>query len=305
MDMSSERDVVGYGRNPPQADWPGGARLAINFVINYEEGSEQSYLRGDDREETALTEGAGPAVPAGAPDLGARSMFEYGSRVGFWRLWRQFESRGLAVTVFGCAEALERNPEAAAAICGSDHDVCGHGWRWVEHFRLGEDEERDHIARAVASLKETVGARPLGWYCRYAPSVNTRRLLVEEGGFLYDSDAYNDELPYWTVVEGAPHLIVPYSLTNNDTQFKRGNMAQGDDFFGLIKGAVDMLRDEGAETPKMMSVGLHCRLIGHPSRAAGLARLLDYIQNFDDIWVTHRVDIARHWCERHPYQAAG
>jgi peptidoglycan/xylan/chitin deacetylase (PgdA/CDA1 family) len=250
MDTSGERDVVGYGRNPPQADWPGGARLAINFVINYEEGSERSYLRGDEYEEVALTEAAGPVVPDGSPDLGARSMFEYGSRVGFWRLWRQFESRGLAVTIFGCADALERNPEAAAAIRESDHDVCGRGWRWVENFRLSEDAERDHIARAVASLKETVGARPLGWYCRYAPSVNTRRLLVEEGGFLYDSDAYNDELPYWTEVEGTPHLVVPYSLTNNDTQFKRGNMANGDDFFGLIKGAVDMLRDEGAETPK-------------------------------------------------------
>ena len=303
--MSEDRDGVGYGQHPPQADWPGGARLAINFVINYEEGSEQTYLRGDDREEIALTEGAGPVVPVGTPDLGARSMFEYGSRVGFWRLWRQFESRNMAVTIFGCAQALERNPEAAAAIRESDHDVCGHGWRWVEHFRLSEDEERDHIARAVASLKETVGERPLGWYCRYAPSVNTRRLLVEEGGFFYDSDAYNDELPYWTEVEGTPHLVVPYSLTNNDTQFKRGNMAQGDDFFGLIKGAVDMLRDEGAETPKMMSVGLHCRLIGHPSRAAGLARLLDYIQGFDDIWVTHRVDIARHWRQRHPFETAG
>ncbi len=203
-------------------------------------------------------------MPEGTPDLGARSMFEYGSRVGFWRLWLQFEGRDMAVTVFGCAQALEHSLEAAAAIRESDHDVCGHGWRWVEHFRLGEDEERDHIARAVASLKKTVGERPLGWYCRYAPSVNTRRLLVEEGGFLYDSDAYNDELAYWTEVEGTPQLIVPYSLTKNDTQFKRGNMTQGNDFFGLIKGAVDMLRDEGAEIPKMMSVGLHCRLIGHP-----------------------------------------
>ena len=304
-DGIGERDVVGYGRNPPQADWPGGARLAVNFVINYEEGSEYAYAHGDDHDEVTLTEVASPIVPEGTPDLAARSMFEYGSRVGFWRLWRQFEQRAMAVTVFGCAQALERNPEAAAAIAESDHDVCCHGWRWIEHYRLDEGEERDHIARAVASLEGTVGARPLGWYCRYGPSVNTRRLLMEEGGFLYDSDAYNDELPYWTRVGGGPHLVVPYSLTNNDGQFARGNLTSGDDFFEFVKGGFDMLRAEDAETPKMMSVGLHCRLIGHPARAAGLARLLDYIQGFDDVWVAHRIDIARHWRDRHPYAAAG
>ena len=229
-------------------------------------------------------------------------MFEYGSRVGFWRLWRLFNERELAVTVFGCARALERNPEAAAAIAASEHDVCCHGWRWIEHYRLHEEEERDHIHKAVASVRNTVGARPLGWYCRYGPSVNTRRLLVEEGGFLYDSDAYNDELPYWVEVCGKPQLVVPYSLTNNDGQFSRGGFAHGDDFFTFVKDAFDMLREEGAHTPKMMSVGLHCRLIGHPARAAGLARLLDYMQGFDDVWVAHRLDIARHWIARHPFE---
>jgi putative urate catabolism protein len=305
MNEAGERDFVGYGRNPPMADWPGGARLAVNFVINYEEGSEYSLTHGDRTDEVTLTEVTAPIVPEGKADLAARSMFEYGSRVGFWRLWRLFAQRDLPVTVFGCAQALERNREAAAAIAESGHDVCCHGWRWVEHYRLAEVEERHHIRRAVASLEGTVGARPLGWYCRYGPSVSTRRLLVEEGGFLYDSDAYNDELPYWTRVAGKAHLVVPYSLTNNDGQFSRGAVAHGEDFFTFVKGAFDLLREEGAESPRMMSVGLHCRLIGHPARAAGLARLLDYIQHFDDVWVTHRVDIARHWIARHPFAGAG
>jgi len=298
-------DLTGYGRHPPQADWPGGARLAINFVINYEEGSQYSFADGDGRDEVTLTEVASAIVPENTADLAARSMFEYGSRVGFWRLWRLFEERAMAVTVFGCAQALERNAEAAAAIRDSGHDVCCHGWRWIEHYRLRENEERDHIRRAIDSLELTVGRRPLGWYCRYGPSVNTRRLLVEDGGFLYDSDAYNDELPYWVVVEGTPHLIVPYSLTNNDGQFVRGGLAHGADYFEFHKGAFDMLREEGAETPKMMSIGVHCRLIGHPARAIGLARLLDYVQGFDDVWITHRLDIARHWTTRHPYEGEG
>ena len=221
-------------------------------------------------------------------------MFEYGSRVGFWRLMRLFEERQMPLTVFGCALALERHPEAAAAIREAGHDVCCHGWRWVEHYKLNEATERDHIRMAVESLQTTIGERPVGWYCRYAPSVNTRRLLVEEGGFTYDSDAYNDELPYWTDVAGRPHLIVPYSLTNNDVKFMRGYLATADDYFQFIKDGFDMLYEEGATAPKMMSVGLHMRIIGHPARAAGLARLLDYIVGFDDVWVCKRIEIADH-----------
>jgi len=205
------------------------------------------------------------------------------------------------VTIFACALALERNPEAARAIRQAGLDICCHGWRWIEHYKLSEEEEREHIRKAVASLAETLGSRPLGWYCRTAPSVNTRRLLVEEGGFLYDSDAYNDELPYWLTVEGKPHLVVPYSLTTNDSKFGRGWFSTGDDFFNFNKDAFDMLYEEGATQPKMMSVGLHQRLIGHPARAMGLRRFLDYVKTFDDVWVCDRIEIARHWMKEHPY----
>ena len=300
--MSSDypRDLVGYGKNPPDPKWPHGARLAVNFVINYEEGAEGSIFDGEDQTEIGLTESSSVDFAPGARNLGAESMFEYGSRVGFWRLMRLFEDRQMPLTVFGCALALERHPEAAAAIRQAGHDVCCHGWRWVEHYKLDETTEREHIRLAVASLKRTIGERPVGWYCRYAPSVNTRRLLVEEGGFTYDSDAYNDELPYWIDVDGKPHLIVPYSLTNNDVKFMRGYLATADDYFQFIKDGFDMLYQEGATAPKMMSVGLHMRIIGHPARAAGLARLLDYIAGFDDVWVCKRVEIADHWRAMHP-----
>jgi len=299
--MDYARDVVGYGANPPDPKWPGGARLAVNFVINYEEGSEASILDGEDHTEFGLTESANIQFPAGMRNLGAESMFEYGSRVGIWRLMRLFAEHGMPLTVFGCALALERNPDAAAAIRAAGHDVCCHGWRWVEHYLLDEAEERDHIKRAVASLQETIGERPLGWYCRYAPSENTRRLLVEEGGFLYDSDAYNDELPYWTVVDDKPHLVVPYSLTNNDVKFMRGYLGTAADYFVFHKDAFDMLYCEGAAATKMMSVGIHMRITGHPARAAGLARFLDYVAGFDDVWVCRRDDIAKHWITTHPY----
>ncbi len=295
------RDLIGYGKNPPDPKWPGGARLAVNFVINYEEGSEGSIFDGEGRTEFGLTESSSVDFAPGARNLGAESMFEYGSRVGFWRLMRLFEERDLPLTVFGCALALERHPAAAAAIREAGHDVCCHGWRWVEHYKLDEATEREHIRLAVESLQRTIGERPVGWYCRYSPSVNTRRLLVEEGGFTYDSDAYNDELPYWTEVEGKPHLVVPYSLTNNDVKFMRGYLATADDYFQFIKDGFDMLYEEGATAPKMMSVGLHMRIIGHPARAAGLARLLDHIAGFNDVWVCKRVEIATHWAEHHPY----
>ena len=300
MAQGRERDLVGYAGRPPDPRWPGGRRLALNFVINYEEGSEPSIGDGDGRSETGLTEASGMDSGPGPRDLAAESMFEYGSRVGFWRLMRLFRERSLPVTIFACALALERNPAAAALIREQGCDICCHGWRWVEHWKLTEAEEREHIRKAVASLERTLGARPPGWYCRYGPSVNTRRLVVEEGGFLYDSDAYNDELPYWVNVEGQQHLVVPYSLTNNDGRFARGNIATAGQFFEFCKDAIDLLRAEGASEPKMMSVGLHMRLIGHPGRAAGLARLLDYAADCDDVWICQRLDIARHWHAIHP-----
>ncbi|MCZ8141446.1 MAG: allantoinase PuuE [Acetobacteraceae bacterium] len=294
------RDFIGYGANPPDPQWPGGAKIAVNFVINYEEGSEPSFELGDGVTENGLTEAHGLNQVKSGRDLAAEGMFEYGSRVGFWRLHRLFQERNLPVTIFGCALALERNPEAAAAIKAAGYDVCSHGWRWVKHFELSEEEERDHIRKAIDSQQKTVGHRPDGWYCRYGPSVNTRRLVVEEGGFLYDSDYYGDELPIWTRVNGKPHLIVPYSLTNNDGKFA-GWMGTSDQWFSYIRDAFDMLYEEGRKgQPKMMSVGLHMRLIGHPARAVALQKLLDYMAVKRDVWITRRVDIARHWMAVHP-----
>jgi peptidoglycan/xylan/chitin deacetylase (PgdA/CDA1 family) len=298
-----ERDFVGYGPTPPDPKWPGGARLALNFVLNYEEGSEPSIGDGEAATETWFTESHG--IGAGVPgrDLAAEGLFEYGSRVGFWRLLRLLQERQFPATVFGCALALERNPAAAQAVRDNGFDVCCHGWRWIQHYLLDEAQEREHIRKAVASLQATTGARPEGWYCRYAPSVNTRRLLVEEGGFLYDSDYYGDELPFWTRVGGRPHLVVPYSLTNNDGQFG-ANIGNGDQWFAFVRDAFDMLYKEGARQPKMMSVGLHLRLIGHPARAAGLERFLDHVARHPGVWVTRRIDIARHWASTHPPPAA-
>ena len=296
------RDLVGYGASPPDPQWPGNARLALNFVINYEEGSEYSLHDGDGFSEASLTEAPSSIIPRGDRDLAAESLFEYGSRVGFWRLLRVFRDRDLPVTIFACALALERNPQAARAIREAGLDICCHGWRWIEHFRLPEFVEREHIRRAVASLATTLGERPLGWYCRTGPSVNTRRLLVEEGGFLYDSDAYNDELPYWVTVGETPHLVVPYTLTNNDSKFGRGWFSTGDDFFTFCRDAFDFMREEGRSHPRMMSVGLHMRLTGHPARAMGLARFLDHVRQFDDVWICSRMDIARHWMRVHPWR---
>ena len=293
------RDLVGYGRNPPHPAWPGDARIAVQFVMNYEEGSEYSIPDGDGFTETGLSE-AQSSIPHGSRDLAAESVYEFGSRVGFWRIMDLFAERNFPLTVFACALALERNPDAAKAIAGAGHDVCCHGWRWFKHWLLPEDDEREHIRKAVASLERSMGARPLGWYCRYAPSVNTRRLVVEEGGFLYDSDAYNDELPYWVEVGGRPHLVVPYTNDVNDSKFSNpAGFGTGEDFFVYLKDTFDVLYREGRVRPKMMSVGLHMRLAGRPGRAAGLARFLDYIAGRERVWVCRRLDIAQHWHERH------
>lgn len=304
MPYEVKRDFVGYANRPPNPQWPDGARLAVNFVMNYEEGSEPSMQDGEGYTENGLTEAHGLNQVKSGRDLAAEGMFEYGSRVGFWRLMRLFQERGLPMTLFACALALERNPEAAAAVRDSGFDICCHGWRWVKHFELPEAEEREHIARAVASLEKTVGQKPAGWYCRYGPSVNTRRLVVEHGGFIYDSDYYGDELPFWVTVDGRPQLVVPYSLVNNDGKYA-GWMGTADQWFSFVRDAFDMLYAEGAETPKMMSVGLHMRLIGHPARAVGLQRLLDYMTARKGVWITRRLDIARHWAAVHPYPGKG
>jgi peptidoglycan/xylan/chitin deacetylase (PgdA/CDA1 family) len=304
MPYEVKRDFIGYANNPPNPQWPDGARVAVNFVINYEEGSEPSVQDGEGYTENGLTESNGLSHIRSGRDLAAEGMFEYGSRVGFWRLLRLFQERKLPLTLFACALALERNPATAAAVRDSGFDICCHGWRWIKHWELSEAEERDHIARAVSSLQQTVGMKPDGWYCRYGPSVNTRRLVVEHGGFLYDSDYYGEELPFWVTVDGKPQLVVPYSLVNNDGKYA-GWVGTSEDWFSFVRDAFDMLYAEGAERPKMMSVGLHMRLIGHPARAAGLQRLLDYMMTKPGVWITRRVDIAKHWMAVHPYPGKG
>jgi putative urate catabolism protein len=298
--MTYPRDLIGYGRNPPNPAWPAGARIAVNFVLNYEEGSEYSIPDGDGFSETGLSE-APSQVPQGTRDLTVESVYEFGSRVGFWRVLRLFAERKLPLTVFGCALALERNPEAARAIVEAGCDICSHGWRWIKHWLLSEDEERAHIRKAVHSLEKLTGRRPLGWYCRTGPSVNTRRLVVEEGGFLYDSDAYNDELPYWVGVGGKPHLVIPYTNDVNDTKFLNpAGYGSGEDFLVYLRDTFDVLYGEGDTAARMMSVGLHARIVGRPGRAAALARFLDYVQRQDKVWICRREDIARHWIEHHP-----
>jgi allantoinase len=292
-----DRDFVGYGSELPHAGWPGDARIAVNFVINFEEGSELSYPAGDGISETGLIESASTDA-GGRRDLAAESMFEYGARVGFWRLHRIFTRFAIPATVFACARALAANPPAAAAIAAADWDICSHGYRWIKHYELDEAAEREQIAKAVALIKATTGKTPAGWYCRYAPSENTRRLLVEHGGFLYDSDAYNDELPYWVRVGEAPHLVVPYSLATNDVKFGRGAYGPGEDFFAFLRDSFDLLYEEGADRPRMMSVGLHMRLCGHPGRAKALMRFIEYIKAQPRVWTCRREDIARHWVAR-------
>ncbi len=294
-----KRNFRGYGSRPPNPMWPGAAKVALNFVVNVEEGSEPSVDDGDPETESGLTEGASGNFKV--RDLAAESMFEFGSRVGYWRIVRLFEERAMPATIMACALALERNPDIASHVRQTAlFDVCAHGWRWEHHRGLDVAEERLRIARAAASIFNTTGKTADGWYCRYGPSINTRRLLSEAGCFLYDSDAYNDELPYWIDVDGKQHLVVPYSLTNNDAKFMRGSIDSGEAFFRMLRESFDMLMSEGQTAPKMMSVGLHLRIAGHPGRAAGLRRFLDYVATHgDQVWVCNRSDIARHWHTHH------
>ena len=296
-----DRDLIGYGAHPPDPKWPGGARLAVNFVLNYEEGSEPSVPDGDPASEWGLTENGMLNPGVKGRDLAAEGMFAYGSRVGFWRVMRLFAERNLPLTVFGCALALERHPPAAAAIRAAGHDVCCHGWRWEKHFELAEADERERIRRAVASLQQTMGERPLGWYCRYGPSLNTRRLLVEEGGFLYDSDAYDDELPYWTTRPGQAASGRALQPFDQRFEVRPRHLRHRRRFLQLLPRRVRLPLPGGRlAQPKMLSIGLHMRIIGHPARAAGLERLLDHVGRFPGVWVTRRIDIARHWAANHP-----
>jgi allantoinase len=294
------RDLIGYGANPPHPKWPGDARLALQLVMNYEEGGELSVLHGDDSAESFLHEVVGTPPLKAARALTVESVYEYGSRAGFWRLMRIFAERDIKITVYAVGMALERNPEAAAAIVAAGHEVASHAWRWIDYQLVSEEEERAHMRLAVDSLTKVTGSRPLGWYTgRVSP--NTRRLVVEEGGFLYDSDAYNDDLPYWVVVSGKRHLVIPYTFDNNDMKFGTAQgFNTGDDFWRYLKDAFDVFYAEGATAPKMMSVGLHMRLTGRPGRSAALARFLDYVLEHDRVWICRRIDIARHWIQHHP-----
>jgi putative urate catabolism protein len=295
------RDMVGYGETPPDPKWPNGARLALQIVMNYEEGSEYSIPDGDGFSEMYLTEVPGATLGPNKRDLIVESVYEYGSRAGFWRLMRMFAERDIKVTVFGAALALERNPEAARAIRDAGHEVCSHGNRWVGFQDMSEEDEREQMRIAVESISRTIGERPYGWYCRYAPSENTRRLVVEEGGFLYDSDAYNDDLPYWVEESGKDHLVIPYTLDVNDMKFSVApGFSAPSGYFEYMRDAFDVLYEEGKTQPKMMSIGLHTRLAGRPGRARALGNFLDHVLAHEDVWICRRVDIARHWIAEHP-----
>ena len=303
------RDLRGYGEHPPHAQWPGAARIAVQFVLNHEEGGENCVLHGDAGSEQFLSEMFNPpSYPA--RHLSMESIYEYGSRVGVWRLLREFERRGLPLTVFGVAMALERHPELTQAFVELDHEIACHGWRWIHYQNVDEATEREHMRIAMQTIERLTGERPLGWYTG-RDSPNTRRLVVDHGGFEYDSDYYGDDLPFWTRVtksdgSAVPHLIVPYTLDTNDMRFALPQgFATGDDFFAYLRDSFDVLYAEGAESPKMMSIGMHSRLLGRPGRFKALQRFLDHVESHDRVWICRRIDIARHWREHFPAPLEG
>jgi len=301
MSESYPRDMIGYGAEPPQARWPGEAQIALQFVINYEEGAENAIFHGDSAAESFLSEWIGAQPTLGLRNMNMESLYEYGSRAGFWRLYRAFTSRNLPVTVYGVAMALERNPPAVAAMLAADWEIATHGSRWIDYQYVAEAVEREHIAKAIEVHTRVTGSRPLGWY-QGRCSPNTRRLVAEEGGFLYNADSYADDLPYWDTSCGKPQLIVPYAFDSNDMRFATPQgFNSGDQFFSYLKDSFDVLYREGETRPRMMSVGLHCRLAGRPGRTAALERFLDYAMEHERVWITRRIDIARHWIATYPF----
>ncbi len=294
------RDMTGYGPDVPHAKWPGGARVAVQFVLNYEEGGENCVLHGDAASETFLSEMVGALPFVGARHMSMESLYEYGSRAGVWRVLKLFRERQLPITIFGIAMALERNPLVAEVVLKDGHEICSHGYRWINYHGMPIEQEREHMRLAIEIQKRITGTRPLGWYTGRT-SENTRALVAEEGGFLYDADDYSDDLPFWSRVVEKPHLVVPYTLDTNDMKFAAiQGFNSGDQYFTYMKDAFDTLYEEGAERPRMMSVGMHCRLIGKPARFQALKRFVDYVLSHDKVWVARRVDIARHWRTHHP-----
>lgn len=308
MTSDYPRDLIGYGPNPPRANWPGNARIAVQFVLNYEEGGESNVLHGDEYSEQFLSEIIG-AAPYQDRHMSMESIYEYGSRVGVWRILREFQRRNLPLTVFAVASALQRHPDLTAEFQRLGHEIACHGLKWIHYQNVGIDIEREHMREAVKVFQELTGEHPLGWYTG-RDSPNTRSLVVEHGGFLYDSDNYGDDLPFWTQVDlpngGAkqPQLVVPYTLDTNDMRFATPQgFNSGEQFFSYLKDTFGVLYREGEETPRMMSIGLHCRLAGRPGRFAALQRFLDHIEQYDQVWVCRRVDIAKHWHKYHPPKA--
>jgi allantoinase len=304
IDKNYPRDLIGYGRNPPHAQWPGKAKIAIQFVLNYEEGGENSVLHGDKASEQFLSEIIGAAAFE-ARHLSMESIYEYGSRAGVWRILKEFEKRKLPLTVFGVSMALERHPELTQAFVELGHEIACHGWRWIHYQNMDEATEREHMRIGMDIVKKMTGVAPQGWYTG-RDSPNTRRLVADYGGFLYDSDYYGDDLPFYTDVtktngEVVSHLVVPYTLDSNDMRFASPQgFNTGDHFFQYLKDSFDVLYAEGEEAPKMLSIGMHCRLLGRPGRMRSLQKFLDYIESHDRVWVCRRVDIAKHWLEVHP-----
>jgi putative urate catabolism protein len=303
--MTYPRDMIGYAASPPDPKWPGGARIAVQFVINYEEGAENSVLHGDAASESFLSEMVGAAPIPDMRHMSMESLYEYGSRAGFWRLHRLFTGMGVPVTVYAVAMAMERNPAAVEAMLKADWEIASHGYRWINYQHVTENIEREHIGLAIETHKRVTGERPLGWY-QGRTSPNTARLVVEEGGFVYDADSYADDLPYYDAQHGRPQLIVPYTLDTNDMRFAAPQgFNSGDQFFAYLRDAFDVLYAEGETAPKMLSVGLHCRIVGRPARMASLRRFIEHVQSHDRVWIAKRIEIARHWLAVHPYAGAG
>ncbi|MBY4678400.1 allantoinase PuuE [Marinobacterium arenosum] len=302
MSDTYPRDLIGYGANPPHPEWPGNARIAVSFVLNYEEGGERCVLHGDPESEAFLSEMPSAQPLAGVRHMSMESIYEYGSRAGVWRLLKLFNKYDIPLTVFAVAMAIERHPEVARAMVKAGHEICSHAYRWIDYQYMDESEERDHLQRAIEIIRKVTGQRPLGWYTgRNSP--NTRKLVMQEGGFLYDSDAYDDDLPYWVEGEDKPHLVIPYTLDVNDMRFATvQGFNSGEQFYQYLKDSFDTLYEEGAEAPKMMSIGLHCRLAGRPGRIAALERFIRYAQGHHGVWFSRRIDIARHWHEHHPFK---